>query len=148
MKQCFKASNRQMKTTQISYRMQRIIAHVSNPAAFAPRNQRVSVGISAVGVGNRRGRVPVFSHVASATPAYQIWLKRQGPPWVTAVDGDGHQPACRLWGRRQVLAGFGPGGKRHVSPTQTCHHRDVVLFDNFFGRWSFLTIHSHMWFFS
>jgi hypothetical protein len=29
-----------MKTSQIPYRMQRIIARISNPTAFAPRNQR------------------------------------------------------------------------------------------------------------
>jgi hypothetical protein len=71
-----------------------------------------------------------------------------GPTRVTAVDSVVRQETCRRWGWRQGLAGFGPGGTWHVSPGQTCRHWDVVLFDNFFCRWSFLTFDSHRWFFS
>ena len=37
------------------------------------------------------------------------------------------------------------GGRRHVSPGTPCRHGEVVLFDIFFARWSFLTFHSRRW---
>jgi hypothetical protein len=44
-----------------------------------------------------------------------------------------------------VPVGFGPGGRQHVSPAQTCRHPEVVFFDKTFGRWSFLTINWGRW---
>jgi hypothetical protein len=40
----------------------------------------------------------------------------------TACNGDRRRCPCRCWGWRHALAGIGSGGRRHVSPAQTCRH--------------------------
>jgi hypothetical protein len=51
---------------------------------------------------------------------------------------------CRLCcGGRPAASGS--GGRRHVSPGTRAATTQVVLFDNNFRMWSFLTIHSRRW---
>jgi hypothetical protein len=82
-------------------------------------------------------------HVATWTCRPPHW--RQGPLGVTALAGDVSTATCRHWPRRQGLAGTGPGGTCHVSPGQGCRHSQVVFFDKFFQRWSFLPFHWCRW---
>jgi hypothetical protein len=108
-------------------------------------HRSASASESAPFAGCRHAEMPPLPLAACATPACRRWPRRQTPPGVTAVDGVARQETCRRWGRRQVHAGFSPGGRLHVSPAQTCRHLGMVFFDNFFGRWSFLTIHWCKW---
>jgi hypothetical protein len=82
----------------------------------------------------------------AAMSACWIQPRRHGPPGWRRSAATAVKPACRLWGRRQVHAGFGPGGKWHVSLAQMCRHRGVVFFDKNFHRGSFLAISWRRWF--
>jgi hypothetical protein len=96
--------------------------------------------------GCRRGsRVPAAVEAAPAMPACRYWLRRQGPLKETAVDDVTRQGICRRWARRHVPTGFGPGGRWHMSPGQTCRHPEMIFFDNFLDRWSFLRFHWRSW---
>jgi hypothetical protein len=79
--------------------------------------------------------VPVFKVAARATSA----CRNRPPP--TSSNGCRRQQTCRLWGWRHPHAVVGLGGTFHVSPGQTCRHRQVVFFAKKFQTWSFLTLH-------
>jgi hypothetical protein len=93
----------------------------------------------------RRSRplnMPPLSLPACGQLSMPALLQAAGP---AGANDDVRPATCQKWRWRQGGAGAGPGGTCHVSPGQGCRHSEVVFFDKYFQRWSFLTLRWRRW---